>query len=100
MSRRGRIAGFSFCAVLVAVGLVCAVVVPGGTGQVLVLVFVSVGLTCATSLVFMDIGLGEERERAREQAAARRRELARRERMARPRGFRLGRARDHPRRLD
>jgi hypothetical protein len=99
VSRRGRIVGFGSCGVLVVIGVVCAVVVPGGTGQVLTLVFIALGLTCATSLVFLELGLSEDRERAREEAARRRRSRLFRRPLRSPRQ-RLGRARDHPRRLD
>jgi hypothetical protein len=61
----------------------------GVTGQVLAFVLIALGFVLAISLVFYEVGLSEESE------------LARR---ARPRGrvrphFRLGRERDHSRRL-
>lgn len=99
MSRRARIAGFGFCGLLVLAGVFCALAVPGGTGQILTLVLISLGLMFATSLVFLELGLSEDRELAREQAERRRRSL-RGTRLLRGRGARLGRARDHPRRLD
>jgi hypothetical protein len=98
VSRRERILSFGGCGVLVIAGVVCAVVVPGGTGQVLVLVLVSLGLMGATALVFLEVGLSEDRERARE-AAAQRRAEARASRQDGPRRSRLERGRGHPRRL-
>ena len=99
MSRRARIGGFGFCGLLVLAGAICGVIVPGGTGQILILVLVSLGLVFATSLVFLELGLSEDRELAREEAERRRLSL-RATRLLRRRRAGLGRVRDHPRRLD
>ena len=45
---------------LVVAGAVCAAVIGGGTGQILALVFIGVGLVLATSLVFLEVGLSED----------------------------------------
>jgi hypothetical protein len=66
MSTRARIFGFGAAAVLVIAGIACAVFVAGGTGEVLILVFTGTGFIVATSLVFLEVGLSEDRERARE----------------------------------
>ena len=67
MSPRTRALAFSACAVLVIAGAVCGAVVPGITGEVLVIALVSAGLAGAALLIFLEIGLGEDRDRDREQ---------------------------------
>ena len=108
MSRRSRIIGFGSAALLVVAGAVCAAVFSPGLGEDLALVLISLGLILAVSLVFLEVGLSEDRERAREQAvreeargeAARRRERARLgQTPARPARPRLERSRGRPRRL-
>jgi hypothetical protein len=95
MTKRARAAWFGAAGLLVLAGAGGAIFVVGTTGQLLALVLISVGLVLATSLVFLEVGLSEDRERAREEArqSARRRV---RPRFIRPR---LGRSRDHQRRL-
>src|SRR5579875_2345228 len=96
MSNRARIAWFGTAAGLVIVGAVCAVIFGGATGPILALVLISLGLVLATSLVFLEVGLSEDREREDEQ----RRRLTRRRapamRRSRPA---LERSRGHRRRL-
>jgi hypothetical protein len=70
MSPRSRIVAFGSAGTLVIVGVLCAVLVPGLTGQLLALVLLSVGLGGAVLLVFFEVGLSEDRER--EQKAERR----------------------------
>ncbi len=65
MSRHARVISFGSAAALVILGAVCAVVIGGGTGQILALVLIGIGLVLATSLVFLEVGLSEDRERAR-----------------------------------
>ena len=96
MSKRSRIVGFGSSGLLVIVGGLCAAVIGGGTGQVLALVLIGIGLVEATSLVFLEIGLSEDRDRARER---KRRPPDRAERPARPDRPRLGWSRGRPRRL-
>jgi hypothetical protein len=72
MSRRSRIIGFGSAAVLVVAGVVGAIVVNGTPGQVLAIVLIALGLVLATALVFLEVGLSEDRERAREEARRRR----------------------------
>jgi fatty acid desaturase len=95
VSTRARALWFGLAAALVLAGICGAVFVSDGAGQLLALVLISVGLVLATSLVFLEVGISEDRDRAREeeQRAARRRV---RRPLVRPR---LGRTRDHPRRL-
>jgi hypothetical protein len=113
MTRRSRILGFGSAGLLVIAGAVCAAVVSDGTGEVLALVLIGLGLVEATSLTFFEVGLSEDRQRAREDRERadddreRARERARKE-LGRPKqtqgGSRLRRApmermRGRPRRL-
>src|SRR5450755_2979196 len=66
MTKRSRILGFGSSGLLVIAGGMCAAVIGGGTGQVLALVLIGIGLVEATSLVFLEVGLSEDRDRARE----------------------------------
>jgi len=100
MTKRSRILGFGTAAVLVVVGAVGAVVFPGTVGQVIAMLLIGLGLVMATSLVFLEVGLSEDRERAREerQRAARPKEQGRSLREPR-RKPRLERMRGRPRKL-
>ena len=66
VSRRSRIASFGSAGILVIAGVLCAILVSGLIGQLLTLVLVSMGLGGAVLLVFLEVGLSEDRERARE----------------------------------
>jgi hypothetical protein len=66
VSRRWRLLSFGFAAALVAAGGACAALVGGVTGEVLTIVLISAGLCCALLLIFLEIGLDEERELARD----------------------------------
>jgi hypothetical protein len=70
---RSRIAAFGSAAALVLAGVACAVLVGGVAGEVLTIVLIAAGLAGALLLVFLEIGLGEERDLAREQQRKRRR---------------------------
>ena len=72
MTRRSRIVGFGSAALLVVAGIACAFAFGGTLGQNLAFVLVALGLVLATSLVFYEVGLTEDRERAREEAEKRR----------------------------
>ncbi len=67
MSPRQRILAFGTAALLVVAGGVCAALVGGVVGEVLTIVLISAGLAGALLLVFLEVGLGEERELAREE---------------------------------
>ena len=64
MNRRSRTLGFGSAAALVVAGIACAVIFSGGLGQNLAFVLVALGLVLATSLVFYEVGLTEDRQRA------------------------------------
>jgi hypothetical protein len=55
----------------VAAGAVCAMLVSGLTGQLLTIVLISLGLGAAVLLLFLEVGLSEDRERASEEARSR-----------------------------
>jgi heme A synthase len=65
MTRRSRILSFGAAAVLVVLGAVGAVAFSSTLGQVVAMVLIGVGLILATALVFLEVGLSEDRERAR-----------------------------------
>ncbi len=72
MSRRSRLVWFGSAGALIVAGAIGAAVVAGATGEILALVLISLGFVLATSLVFLEVGLSEDRERARERARAHR----------------------------
>ncbi len=93
MTTRSRIVGYGLAGVLVLAGVTCTVAVGGGTGQLLALVLAGIGLVLATSLVFLEVGLSEDRERARERKATPR------SRAGQSRRAKLERLRGHRRRF-
>lgn len=96
MTWRARIAAFGSCGLLVIAGSVCAAAF-GATGQFVGFLLIGVGLIVAVGLVFLEVGLSEDRERARERDAAIAKRAKRPGRLQAPR---LGRSRGHRRRLD
>jgi hypothetical protein len=92
MSRRGRVVGYGSALLLVLIGVALGIVVGGTFGGVLALVLVGLGFVQAVALVFYEVGLSEDRERARqaaqEQRAAEPRRIRRRLRLERRRGQR------------
>jgi hypothetical protein len=67
MAPRARILAFGSASLLVLAGALCAALVGGLTGEVLAIALVSLGLGGAVLLVFLEVGLSEDRERAREE---------------------------------
>jgi hypothetical protein len=93
MSRRSRFGWFGSAALLVVLGVAFAVALSGTAGQVIAFVLIALGLVLATSLVFLEVGLSEDRDRAREERAGlrrarKRRVVARPEKLDRSRGRR------------
>lgn len=78
MAPRWRALAFGSAAALVAAGALCAVVIGGLTGQVLAITLITVGLGGALLLLFLEVGLSEDRARAREEEERRRRRAAKR----------------------
>lgn len=97
MTRRGRILAFGSAGVLVVVGVACGAAIGGEAGGLLATVLGGLGLVAITGLLFMEVGLSEDRERAREERAKEREERRR----ARPprQSRRLERLRGERRRL-
>lgn len=73
MSRRSRVISYGSGGLLVAVGLAAGLVIGGTVGQIVAIALIGLGLILATALVFYEVGLSEDRERAREEAERRRR---------------------------
>lgn len=59
---------------LVLAGGACAALVGGVTGEVLTIVLISIGLGGALLLVFLEVGLSEERELERDERSRRERD--------------------------
>lgn len=95
VSKRSRILGFGSAAALVVLGAVGAALFTATLGQVVALVLIGVGFVLATSLVFLEVGLSEDRQLARERAAREKAERAQERRLRR----RLDRLRGRSRRL-
>jgi hypothetical protein len=93
VTTRSRYRGFGSAALLVVAGVVAAIVIAGETGQLVGFALAGLGLVLATSLVFLEVGLSEDRDRARQ------RKRATRSSRPRTRASRPGRSRDHRRRL-
>jgi hypothetical protein len=81
---RPRVLAFGSAAALVVAGAICAVLIGGLTGEVLAIALITLGLGEAVLLLFLEVGLSEERELAREEKRRRQRTSAG-ERRLRPR---------------
>jgi hypothetical protein len=73
VSPRWRIVAFGSAAALVVAGGACAVFAGGVVGEILTIVLISAGLGGALLLVFLEIGMSEERELARDEERRRKR---------------------------
>jgi len=71
-----RVVAFGSAAVLVIAGAACAALIEGVLGEVLTIVLISLGLGGGLLLVFLEIGLSEERDLARDEERRRRRREA------------------------
>jgi hypothetical protein len=67
MGFRTRVVAFGSAGALVVAGAICAAVVPDLVGQLLTIVLMSLGFGGAVLLVFLEVGLSEDRERAEEE---------------------------------
>jgi hypothetical protein len=67
VARRTRAIAFGSAAALVVAGVLCAVLIGGLTGEVLAFTLITVGLGGALLLLFLEVGLSEDRDRAREE---------------------------------
>jgi hypothetical protein len=64
---RARVLAFGSAATLVVAGSICAVLVGGVTGEAIAIGSITVGLGAIVLLLFLEVGLSEERELAREE---------------------------------
>jgi hypothetical protein len=64
---------FGSAGALAVAGVACAALVAGSTGEILATALLSVGLVGVVVLVFLEVGLSEDRERAGEEGRRRRR---------------------------
>lgn len=65
MTARERIIAYGLALVLIVAGAVCAAAVGGETGEVMALVLIGLGFVGIVGLVFLEVGLSEDRERER-----------------------------------
>jgi hypothetical protein len=72
VSSRSRILAFGSAAALVVAGALCAALVGGLLGEVLTIVLISAGLSGALLLLFLEVGLSEERDLAQDEERRRR----------------------------
>jgi NADH:ubiquinone oxidoreductase subunit 6 (subunit J) len=64
---RPRVLAFGSAAALVVAGSICAALVGGLTGEVLAIALITLGLGAVVLLMFLEVGLSEEREVAKEE---------------------------------
>jgi hypothetical protein len=62
-----RLIAFGSAAALVIAGAACAALVAGIAGEVLTIILISGGLAGALLLLFLEVGLSEERDLARDE---------------------------------
>ncbi len=67
MTRRTRILAFGSAGLLVVAGIAGGVLIGGLTGQVLLIALVSLGFGAVLLLLFLEVGLSEDRERVTEE---------------------------------
>jgi len=68
MTSRTRLLSFGSAAVAIVLGVIAGPVLGGITGEAIAIALVSVGGIAVVSLVFLEVGLSEDRERVRERA--------------------------------
>jgi hypothetical protein len=73
MTPRSRILGFGSTTVLVLGGVACGLLVGGLTGEVLLIALILIGVGGALLLVFLEVGVSEDREREDEERRRRKR---------------------------
>lgn len=64
MAPRTRLAAFGSAAALILAGAICAVLVDGLTGRILTTALMTAGLGGAILLIFLEVGLSEDREQS------------------------------------
>jgi hypothetical protein len=74
VTRRQRIRAYGSAAGLAVIGVICGFAVPGLVGDVIRLTLITLGMGAALLLVFYEIGLSEDKARAKEDEERRRRQ--------------------------
>ena len=74
MTARNRLRWFGGSGLVIVLGVVAGALIGGVTGEAIMIALVSVGGIAIVSLVFFEVGLSEDRERAGETAQARERD--------------------------
>jgi hypothetical protein len=69
MRSRTRVLSFGAAALLVVLGVAAGPLLGGVTGEAVAIALVAVGAIAIVSLVFLEVGLSEDRERARERGS-------------------------------
>jgi hypothetical protein len=67
VAARPRVLAFGSAGALVVAGSICAALVGGLTGEVLAIALITLGLGAVVLLMFLEVGLSEERQLAREE---------------------------------
>jgi hypothetical protein len=73
---RARVLSFGFAAALVVAGAICAALIGGSMGDALAIALITLGLGAALLLIFLEVGLSEERDLASEKERRRQRSAA------------------------
>jgi hypothetical protein len=63
MARHTRVLAFGSVAALVVAGVLCAVLTDGVVGEVFAITLITVGLGGVLLLLFLEVGLSEDRDR-------------------------------------
>lgn len=66
MASRPRVLAFGSAAALVVLGSICFVLVDGLIGELLAIALITLGLGAVVLLAFLEVGLSEERDLAKE----------------------------------
>jgi hypothetical protein len=74
VTARNRLLWFGGSGLVIVLGVVAGGLIGGVTGEAIMIALVSVGGIAIVSLVFFEVGLSEDRERARDAAQARERD--------------------------
>jgi hypothetical protein len=70
---RPRVLAFGSAAALIVAGSICAIQLEGLTGEAVAIALITLGLGAVVLLMFLEVGLSEERELAREEKRRRQR---------------------------
>ena len=66
MTSRARLLSFGGAGLMIVIGAVAGPLLGGITGEAIAIALISVGAIAIVSLVFLEVGLSEDRERSRE----------------------------------